>query len=449
MLPIENIISIFFLACLLLSFAIGFASISTFTLISLIKARLLSNDRLHRRRVLLPLSPDVDDRPPFILGFFHPYWHARFNIELDPRTISFESLFRRGWVEESRYPCFTLLGQSLGSLILGWEAINTVIPDLFFDTMGYAFTYPMVKLLTDAKVAAYVHYPTISSDMLKRVQERSAQHNNNPAIARNLVWSFGKLIYYRVFAKVYGLCGSFADITVVNSSWTKGHIDELWQTDATIIYPPCDTNHLNTLPLYGRERLVVSVSQFRPEKDHMLQLRSFRYLLYTYPSFQDGPERVELVLIGSSRNQADEDRITALKDEALHLGIHNNVRFEVNASFPQLVEWLGRAKVGLHTMWNEHFGIGVVEYMAAGLVPVVHNSGGPQMDIVVEYNGKPTGYLASDVLGFGNALYTALSLPDAAYREIAENARAAASDKFSELEFREAMLRSLRRSIDG
>lgn len=87
-----------------------------------------------------------------------------------------------------RYPHFTLLGQSLGSLILGWEAINKVIPDLFFgtflakfyaiffsrfltwepirlnfnvDTMGYAFTYPMVKLITNAKVAAYVHYPTI------------------------------------------------------------------------------------------------------------------------------------------------------------------------------------------------------------------------------------------------------------------------------------------------
>ncbi|RUP48304.1 hypothetical protein BC936DRAFT_144732 [Jimgerdemannia flammicorona] len=206
MLPIENIISIFFLACLLLSFAIGFASISTFTLISLIKARLLSNDRLHRRRVLLPLSPDVDDRPPFILGFFHPYWHARFNIELDPRTISFESLFRRGWVEDSRYLEYLIfiLGVAINLNIVDGANDNAGVchADIrvshflgrVSDTMGYAFTYPMVKLLTDAKVAAYVHYPTISSDMLKRVQERSAQHNNNPAIARNLVWSFGKLM---------------------------------------------------------------------------------------------------------------------------------------------------------------------------------------------------------------------------------------------------------------
>jgi hypothetical protein len=34
-------------------------------------------------------------------------------------------------------------------------------------------------------------------------------------------------------------------------------------------------------------------------------------------------------------------------------------------------------------MWNEHFGIGVVELMAAGVVTIAHNSGGPKMDIVV------------------------------------------------------------------
>lgn len=67
------------------------------------------------------------------------------------------------------------------------------------------------------------------------------------------------------------------------------------------------------------------------------------------------------------------------------------VRFEVNAPFELLVSSLGKGKVGLHTMWNEHFGIGVVEYQAAGLIPVAHKSAGPKMDIVIEYDGKPTG----------------------------------------------------------
>ena len=49
----------------------------------------------------------------------------------------------------------------------------------------------------------------------------------------------------------------------VNSTWTKGHIDELWRTHATIVYPPCDTTSLVTLPLEPRENIVLSIGQFR------------------------------------------------------------------------------------------------------------------------------------------------------------------------------------------
>ncbi|CAI5987253.1 unnamed protein product [Closterium sp. NIES-65] len=49
----------------------------------------------------------------------------------------------------------------------------------------------------------------------------------------------------------------------------------------------------------------------------------------------------------------------------------------------ELQQLLGGATCGIHTMWDEHFGISVVEYMAAGAVPIAHNSAGPKMDIVV------------------------------------------------------------------
>ena len=55
----------------------------------------------------------------------------------------------------------TLLGQSLGSVWLGYEALNTLVPDVYLDTMGYAFTFPLFKMLAGCKVGAYVHYPTI------------------------------------------------------------------------------------------------------------------------------------------------------------------------------------------------------------------------------------------------------------------------------------------------
>ena len=48
---------------------------------------------------------------------------------------------------------------------------------------------------------------------------------------------------------------------------------------------------------------------------------------------------------------------------------------------------------------NEHFGIGVVEMMAAGLAVVAHDSAGPKEDIVVDWEGQPTGRRA-DGVGF-------------------------------------------------
>jgi ALG11 mannosyltransferase N-terminus len=37
-------------------------------------------------------------------------------------------LTKRYWVEAERYPYFTMVGQSIGSMVLGWEAISLVVP---------------------------------------------------------------------------------------------------------------------------------------------------------------------------------------------------------------------------------------------------------------------------------------------------------------------------------
>lgn len=47
----------------------------------------------------------------------------------------------------------------------------------------------------------------------------------------------------------------------------------------------------------------------------------------------------------------------------------------VNVPYSELRFLLGGAVGGLHTMVDEHFGISVVEYMAAGVIPIAHNSG--------------------------------------------------------------------------
>ncbi len=54
------------------------------------------------------------------------------------------------------------------------------------------------------------------------------------------------------------------------------------------------------------------------------------------------------------------------RDMAVALGIGDYVDFCVNAPFQEVQQLLAGAVGGLHTMQDEHFGISIVEYMAAG-----------------------------------------------------------------------------------
>ena len=56
----------------------------------------------------------------------------------------------------------------------------------------------------------------------------------------------------------------------------------------------------------------------------------------------------------------------------------------MNIPFSELKEEMRLASAGIHTMWNEHFGIAVVEMLSAGLAVVAHRSGGPLADMVCE-----------------------------------------------------------------
>lgn len=65
---------------------------------------------------------------------------------------------------------------------------------------------------------------------------------------------------------------------MVNSSWTRKHIRQLWWKldEARRVFPPCNTKSLQTLPLERPQKplYIISVAQFRPEKDHALQLEA-------------------------------------------------------------------------------------------------------------------------------------------------------------------------------
>ena len=62
---------------------------------------------------------------------------------------------------------------------------------------------------------------------------------------------------------IYGWVGALANVVMVNSSWTRGHIEQIWGLTTQTVYPPCDTIALNKIPLANRGKNIISIGQFR------------------------------------------------------------------------------------------------------------------------------------------------------------------------------------------
>lgn len=338
---------------------------------------------------------------------------------------------------------FTLIVESMHSMKLAYNALCQFTPDVYIDTTGCAFTFLVAKILANCKVLAYVHYPTISTvserktsiisfiihisyslfsqrrslllnyfssfmkDMLNLVWERRPTYNNISSISQNKVYTYIKLLYYIIFAFAYGLVGSLADIILVNSTWTFNHITYLWRfynpfyilfqkkkqcrKKIHVVYPPCDitsVDEANTNENNQRKRnnCIVSIGQFRPEKDHTKQIQSFATFVSKYNDIPSLPprEEIKLLLIGSCRNEFDYRRVEELQTLAYEtLGLtKDQVQFIINEPYPVLLHHMSSSLIGIHTMWNEHFGISVVEMMSNGLITIGHDSGGPKSDII-------------------------------------------------------------------
>lgn len=369
-----------------------------------------------------------------------------FDIDIK-RPVHFVYLNRRRWVEADCYPILTLLGQSLGSIILGLEALFKFTPDIYLDTMGYAFTLPLFKYLGGCKVGCYVHYPTISTDMIEKVKQRLTDFNNVGFISQSNLLSSIKILYYKLFAICYGLCGRCSSVVMVNSSWTLNHINALWNIPhkTSIVYPPCNTKSLTELNIDENESTkathpfqILSLAQFRPEKNHLMQLTLFQKFLKEVGA--KNKDKYRLVLGGSCRGEEDENRVRELKAQARKLKVDRNVQFIVNIGYEELLDLLTESIVGLHTMKDEHFGIGIVEFMASGLVTLAYNSAGPKLDIVIDLDGQKTGYLADTVDGYVQCLKEIFNLKAHQRYEICLAARNSVKKRFSEETFKKRFL---------
>lgn len=90
-------------------------------------------------------------------------------------------------------------------------------------------------------------------------------------------------------------------------------------------------------------------------------MRAFRLPLFPPPSLKHQAP--------STATAHHPSAATSLSQKAYadELGIGAAVEWHANAPFSELRQQLAGAVAGLHAMADEHFGISVVEYMAAGV----------------------------------------------------------------------------------
>ena len=104
---------------------------------------------------------------------------------------------------------------------------------------------------------------------------------------------------------------------------------------------------------------IIAVAQLRPEKDHPLMIRSFHKLFDLLTD--EEKKRVKLVLVGFCRNKEDDQRVKIYRKLCEELNVNNPIDFHFNVAFYQLNRLMEESTIGLHAMWNEHFGTSIVE----------------------------------------------------------------------------------------
>lgn len=231
----------------------------------------------------------------------------------------------------------------------------------------------------DQKILFYCHFP----DLLL-VQGRKSWYKR--------LWRIGF-----DWLEGWGIRG--ADRVVVNSGFTKGVVESIWnglggERGVGVVYPCVDTKGSDKVEEDGKllwkdKKVLLSINRFERKKDVGLAIKAFAGLA---PNDREG---VRLVIAGGYDPQVRENVLYHHSLEALAASLtltHATAKTLVSAlSIPSSISvlfllsvpsslkssLLNSARLLVYTPSNEHFGIVPLEAMLAGVPVLAANSGGP------------------------------------------------------------------------
>ncbi|MEM2843271.1 MAG: glycosyltransferase [Candidatus Bathyarchaeia archaeon] len=213
----------------------------------------------------------------------------------------------------------------------------------------------------------YMHFPTFT---LLKQPATFIKHKDFVKYRKNLFWRSYFIPYEFIQTK---LVQKYLEHSLIltNSLFSLSIIKKWTGKNACVVYPPVEVEKFYFKNEY-REDIIVTCSRFTPEKN-----------LELIPELASKIPKANFYIFGST-SKTSWEVISEIKKTASKFKV-KNVYLKPNAPLNEMLSIYRKAKIYLHTMVNEHFGLSIVEAMASGLAPIVHKSGGPYMDIL---NGK-------------------------------------------------------------
>lgn len=182
----------------------------------------------------------------------------------------------------------------------------------------------------------------------------------------------------------YGYYNLMRNSTVItNSEYSRrAIINAFGLENIYILSPPIDIETFRNVALMAnrcdeRNDTILVIARIAPHKQIENAIRVARIL-------RDNNIGKGMKIVGNLYYYFS-DYYSELKQMVLGLGLTEYITFEINISLDKLLSIIQRSRVYFHPMIGEHFGMAVVEAIAAGLIPVVPNGCGPAEFVPQKY----------------------------------------------------------------
>ena len=220
---------------------------------------------------------------------------------------------------------------------------------------------------------SYVHFPYIPK--LQSTEDYPSRYQRSP------VWK----LYYALYNIIGSLIRTLSILTlkrsivITNSEFSKKTIKCMVpESHPIIVRPPVDTSvFADVLRSPHRENKVLVIGRIAPEKQLEKAIEVCRLL----------DADIKMSIIGSfDQSSRAFNYLRKMEEMIKQYGLEDRVKILVNQDKDELKRQMMTAKVYLHTKYDEHFGISIVEAISAGLIPIVPAYGGPVEYIPKQYH---------------------------------------------------------------